>query len=986
MIPQGLFTIPAGVPFAAALAESLLGLSADDPLALADVTVLLPSRRARRDLEAAMMAARGGKATILPRMRPLGDVDEGDVAAVDPSLAADVVRLPPAMPDARRLLLLARLVRAREPSTQLAQAIALARSLADLLDACAMAGVDLDRLDSLVDDDLAQHWGEVLTFLTIIREHWPRLLDEEGAMDPGSRRAALMRAQVALWQAEPPRHPIIAAGSTGSQPMTAGLLAALAALPNGTVILPGLDRAMDLEMAKILEPSHPQASMMALLGRLTRAPGDVPVWPGVDETPAQAARAGLWAKVMTPLSAETGFAKADVSTVQEGLVGLRVVPCAHPREEATVIALALREALETPGQRAALVTTDRGLARRVRLRLRRCGVAVDDSAGEPLRRSLPFTLLDVLLDAVIQGLAPVPLMALLYHPLVHVGMAPGQARGAARQLDVALRGLRPLPGFAGLRARVNEQRARDDQTVYQLLDRLEAALHPLMALLDHEEHALDILMPPLVAVAEALAATPEMPGAEALWDGEAGRLMRDAVADLLEHGAALGPVSPESLRRVLEAVAGSLPVRQAYGTHPRLSILGPLEARLTYVDLMVVGGLNEGTWPRAGAPDPWLNRAMRAKLGLPDPETLTGLAAHDLVRAGSAPKVLLTRAKTDGGAPQVSSRWWVRLEAVAEAAGLGLPGAPELRAWAAAWDRPDAPQPVARPAPCPPLALRPRRLSVTAIETWMRDPYAIYARYILGLRPLDPLDQPADHRLFGIVAHKMMQRYAQDYPVTPPLDIVAVLTKHAEDLLAKETLPDAVRAAWRDVFTRIIGWAADHEAHWRRAVASVYAEIKGAVTLSGPAGPFELHGQADRIDRLDDGSLAIIDHKTGTPPSNKEVLAGFAPQLPLEAFMAQQGGFPDLGGAALVSSLVYWKLGGGRHGGKEHVIKAGKNVPLATLIDDTTALLAALVARFDDPATAYLCRPVAGAAPKRSDYGHLARVAAWSVAEGEGDT
>ena len=989
---RAVVTIPPGASFVDALAAGLCARFGAEPLALTQATVLLPTRRACRALGEAFLRHGGGEALLLPRMMPIGDMDDEALSPADEPAVAEAAEIPPAIPGLRRRVLLSRLILHHAAGPELwrhgpvtpAQAARLADGLADFLDQVQTEGLSFDRLHDLVPERYAQHWQVTLDFLTILTEHWPAILAEEGCVDPAERRNRLIAARCRAWRTAPPQGPVIAAGSTGTIPATAELLEMVVALPDGMVVLPGLDTTLGADDAAALPPTHAQAGMVRLLGRLGVAPGEVAAWPdaGRDVTPAMRATL-INAALRPPRAAAPPLPEA---AVRRALDGVRLIACPGPQEEAGVIALAMRRALETPARTAALVTPDRALARRVAAELRRWGVEIDDSAGTPLADTAPGVFLRLAAAFAAERAAPVALLSLFKHPLACGGMAAGAFRARVRLLETTtLRGPRPAPDFDGLRRVVGSNAAAEGLLPW--LDTLAAMAQPLMAALQGPAAPAADLLAAHIAFAEALAAGPDGDGSARLWAGEAGEAAAGFIAQLNEAAHRFAPLAGRDYPALFEVLMSTEVVRPRYGLHPRLHIWGLLEARLQHADLICLGGLNEGVWPPVARADPWLSRPMRAAFGLPLPERRIGLTAHDFAQAFSAPELLLTRAGRVEGTPTVPSRWLLRLENVLDGAGMDGRALLEKQAdgdnwlgWQAAMDRPEAVQPALPPCPRPPLAARPRRLSVTQVETWMRDPYAVYARHILKLRALEAIDASPGAADRGTVTHEAIDAFLRAHPEALPEDICAVLLQLGEQAFGERLLArPGVRAFWWPRFARIAAWFAEQEPLYRARVAAIGSEITGALELPAPGGPFTLVAKADRIDRLKTGGLAIIDYKTGAPPSKKEIREGFAPQLPLEAVIAAAGGFEGIAPAE-VSELGFWRLSGGDPAGQQS--SAG---------DDIGALTAAardglgeLIARFDDPETPYLSQPDPRHAPRFSDYTHLARVQEWSV-PGAGD-
>jgi ATP-dependent helicase/nuclease subunit B len=968
---------------------------------------LLPTARSLRSLREAFLRLSGGKVALLPRMATLGET-EGDVVTlfmVGAGMQAGL-SLPPAMSSLRRQLLLARAVLAaggRLAHTQ-TQALRLAQALAKLVDEAASERLGFERLRDLAPDDYAEHWQDTLSFLSIIMEHWPRILEQEGALDPARERDCRLTALAEAWSLAPPPFPVIAAGSTGSIPAAADLLAATARLPQGAVILPGLDCDLDRQSWEALEPTHPQFGMKALLTRLGVDRDAVKLlacppmaresigWSG-----APTARMGLLRESLRP--SLTTAAWRDLPPLPpDALAGLGLIEASGPEEEAGCIALILREALETPGRTAALVTADRHLARRTASELGRWGIEVDDSAGRPLVHAPVGVFLCLLMDAGLEDEGHAAFLALLKHPLAMAGLGAGGLRRGARLLERhILRGRIAVPGLVGIRdawgarkkaAQHPSERGEgvrpswqdeEESALEDVLHRLLTILEPFFsALADGKERPLNAWIDGHLRAAEALAAEAATSGAERLWCMEDGEVASQLLHELRAAADGHPPLDGRDYRGVVGMLMHDAPVRRRYGTHPRLHIFGLMEARLQQYDIMVLGGLNEGTWPPAPPIDPWMSRPMRARFGLPSPERLIGLSAHDFVQAMGAPTVWLTRSGKVDGAPATPSRWLLRLRAVLEKAGLPrdalcAAGAGYRRLWQRL-DWPARVQPCTPPSPTPPLKARPRRLPVTAIETWMRDPYALYARYILGLRPLEPLGISLDNAVKGEALHAIFHAFIASCPDRLPPDALQRFLSIGAETLAPLMHHAAVAHFWWPRFERMATWFVATERKRRPRLLPVRTETQGMLTLAGPAGPFILTAKADRIDRdQETQALCILDYKTGSVPNKTEVGLGKSPQLPLEALIAQEGGFAGLAPAP-TEALEYWRLTG--HD------PAGTILPL----DDVQALTEAarsglleLIAHFDNPATPYHSQPRPDWRPRYSDYDHLARLKEWSA-------
>lgn len=990
-----LFTLPPSLPFVDALAAGVLDQVGGDPLALSQATILLPTARAKRSLREAFLRRSEGKVALLPRISSLNDVDEEELSLRLEGLAggAGGLDLAPAISPLRRQLLLTRLVtQVPDFTATIPQAARLAKELGKLIDQVQTEGLDFARLADLVPEDYAGHWQKTLTFLKIVTEHWPAMLAAEGCVDPAADRNARLAALARAFQASPPAGPVVAAGSTGSIPATADLLAVIARLPRGAVVLPGLDEEMDAASWEALDPAHPQFGLKALLDRLGVRREEVRPWPvPADVVPrSPASRGRLLAEALRP--ADTTEAWRDLDSLPgDALDGLFRIDAPTPQEEAGTIALVLRQVLETPRQTAALVTPDRDLARRVAMELRRWGVEVDDSAGRPLSATPVGSFLRLLADAAVDP-SPVRWLSLLKHPLAAGGLEPARFRRHARALERAIfRGPRPPAGLEGLRHAVTTAEDRafathgEREELLAFLDGLAGRLGPLLEAMRGEELPLADWVELHGAAAEALAGTDKEHGALRLWAGDDGEAAARFLRDAKDAADGFPALSGTNYAGMLEVLLGGQVVRPRFGLHPRLHILGLLEARLQQFDVMVLGGLNEGTWPPAPPADPWMSRPMRQSFGLPAPERQVGQAAHDFAQAAGAPLVVLARSERVEGTPTVPSRWLLRLDTVLDKAGR----LPALTAEAGEWlalqralDWPEAVRPCPAPAPTPPVSARPRRLSVTQVEAWMRDPYAVYAKHVLGLSALDPIDADPGAAERGQVLHAALDAFVRKFPDKIPPNARAELLACGREAFGPLLDQPGVYAFWWPRFEKVADWFLALEEQRRAAkVMPLATEVKGQLVIDGPAGPFTLTAKADRLDRLPDGRLSILDYKTGTPPSAKEVRLGKAPQLPLEALIAEAGGFEAMP-AAKVGALEFWQLSGGDPAGKVHDLS--KDDP-STLAEEARDGLAALVALFDDPATPYRSQPRPGWAPRYTDYAHLARVAEWSAGGGEGE-
>jgi ATP-dependent helicase/nuclease subunit B len=1043
------FSIPPGCAFLPTLADALLdgrlvGPLPDDPAALADVTIYVPTRRAARALIALLAERGGGKAQLLPRIVPLGETDEAEfeLTGLEGTPLEEAASLKPPIPPLERRLILTRLVQRWSAQVdrsllQLgpgvpfmvpaspADAVGLAGDLETLMDAFTTEGIDWHALELAVDTDFSEYFRITRHFVQIASENWPRILAERQASDPAHRRVALIEAEARRLARERPANPIIVAGSTGSVPATANLMAAIARLPKGAVVLPGLDTDLDEESWATIGGSgddetdpvhgHPQAALRRLVDRHLRVKrADVTI---IGTVPEQArARNHLLSEALRPADTTDRWsliAPEDRGAMSEaGCAGLAIVEAMDEREEALAIAVALRETIAHPEKTAALVTPDRALATRVTAELARWGLAVEDSAGIPLSDTPAGRLARLAAEAAADDLRPIRLLALLAHPLVRLGLPRATVEHAASVLEIGvLRGPAPAQRIEGIRIALAARRAdkrhrtprpearltdADWDLADELLQRLGLAFDgftpaahgegrlDLMALTEEHRRTFDMLSAGPDDDSEPASADSSLEALSALFDDLENSDIREEEGHPLEGRFVDYPTFFTALakQRTLSPSPRS--------THRRLKILGLLEARLLSVDRVVLGGLDEGTWPPRTVTDAFLNRPMRARVGLAPPERRIGQTAHDFVQALGAHDVVITRAQKRDGSPMVPSRFLQRLKAfTGKDAWAEMTKAGErYRRLARHLDMPQPAPPLPRPRPKPDPALFPRTLSVTEIETLVRDPYSIFARHILKLDALEAVAAGPSAADRGTIIHDVLGGFAEAYPKALPAHAL-------EDLLARGTQAFAeiakaypeLHAEWWPRFQRLATDFVVWEQGRRPDLVEVHAERSGKLPVPLADGTvFTLRARADRIEQRRDGGFTIIDFKTGQPPGVREVYAGFSPQLTLEAVMLMKGAFKGMPAAKETPDLVYIHTTGGREPIKPRPIKPGRDEERSVpeVVEEHRRRFEGMIARYAKGEAAYLSRPFPKYARRFSEYDHLARVKEWSLASAGG--
>ncbi|MFV0299783.1 MAG: double-strand break repair protein AddB [Paracoccus sp. (in: a-proteobacteria)] len=967
--PPGLYALPPGVDFAREFVAGFLQrMAGHPPESIARATIYANSGRTLTALAEAF-DARGP--LLLPRLRVVTDLGAGPASESGPL----------APPLQRRLQLgrlVARLLDGR-PDLGAGHSIPdLAQSLADLMTEMQTEGCGPEALARIDAGEHARHWQNALAFLKIAADFY---LDGP-PVDRAARQRAEAEALATGWAEglSLPDAPVIVAGSTGSHGATRAFMQAVAALPNGAVVLPGFDFDQPQAVWDGLDATaedHPQARFAPLI----RAAGYPRRWTAA-EAPVPA-RNALMSLALRPAPVTDQWI-ADgpaLGPLAPATAGLTLIEAETPGQEAEAIALVLRDAVERD-QPVTLISADGSLVRRVASALDRWQLAPDDSAGQPLSLSPQGLFLRQVAQLFGQPLTIDALLALLKHPVTATGsdlLGRNDLLRLTRDLELKLR--RDGPVFPdGDALRVWATRGDETQKIWAewlaaMLDRIAplAADRAARPLAGRARDHLDL--------AVALAAGP---GGDAetsvLWAKGAGGRARATILHLREHADAGPPMRPGDFAELLLTELQAQAVRPDLVHHPLIRFRGPREARIHGFGTVILAGLNEGGWPQALAPDPWLSRQMRLDAGLTLPERRIGLAAHDFQQGMGADTVYLTRARRDDTAETIPSRWLNRLTNLLD----GLPDQGGRRAlckmrkrgdrwlaWTAALARPETPQdPAPRPAPIPPAPAL-DELSATDVSRLIRDPYAIYARRVLGLSPLDPLRPEPDALLRGTTLHAIVQKLLESRPTAemPPEALRARLLTIAAEVLAAEVPWPAARAFW---MARIAGIAdqlvADELARLALGEPAVI-ETKERMAVADTG--LVLTARPDRIDLLGDGRAQVYDYKSGKPPSDGEILAS-EKQLLLESVMVANGAFDRIGPAE-VAGIGYIQLGGD---GKTQA----RQLP-----DD---LMGEFWTRFVALIRAYLSGDVGFAAQRAGtpgrfggDYDHLARRGEWDLSK-----
>ena len=967
---KNIFGLPPGIDFPREFVAGLLARYGDLPAEnFARIRIIVNSRRMGRRIRAELAQ---DKPLLLPRFHLVTALSEMPEVTLPAKMCSKTARLLEIAP------LVAKVQSLDKKFSGSASVFDLSKSLVDLIDEMQGEGIEPDALDVIDLEDASEHWQTRRQFIQIVLNYLEHSPNRDP--DPELVQRLALEAIRASWKVQQPNDPVLVVGSTGSRDTTAQLIASVAKLPTGSVILPGLDTelpeaAWDVLAARDALEDHPQYRIAHLARFLQTQPSDISSW--TDQKPPSPNRNALISLSLRPAPITHVWLSEGpkLEELPDACSKMSLIEASNPRIEALAIALRMRHAIQDQ-KTVALITPDRMLARRVTGELDRWRIVPDDSAGVSLLQTALGRFLHQILGLFDAVLTSESSLILLKNPLTNSTAADrGTHLILTREFELALR--RSGPAF------VSDKTFRDWADRTDVVGAEEWAGWAATLLCDQmvdQAEPLSFWITKHREIAERLAAGEMDQDSDRIWsgaEGEAAHAMFDALA---EAGDQNWPMSAWDYRTLIESALRETEIRIPFLPRSDVMIWGTLEARAQGADVVILGGLNEGVWPATPQSDPWVNRDIRRQTGMLMPDRRIGLSAHDYQQAMGASEVVLSRSRRDADAETVPSRWLNRLTNLLN--GLPEDGPQALESMkerggfytglAKTIDERAPVMRTPRPAPSPPLQSRPKRLSVTQIQTLIRDPYAIYAREILRLERLDTLRPIADARIKGLVLHKIFDRFFRE-PFPDDLGLAEQrLFDIATGTLQTGVLWPVAQKLWLAALHRISGQFLAEEQQRQSRGKIALREEKGQIKLSEL--DFTLVAKADRVDHLNNGTLAVFDYKTGQVPTEKTMIH-FDKQLMLEAMIAEEGGFSGLP-ATSVSQIAHIGLGASS-GEALHQIGGDKLGSVQSARDELVELLS----QYLGSNIGFSSRRAPQSESFFGDYDHLARAGEWTDSE-----
>ena len=961
------FGIPLGSDYPREFVNGLTQRYADrPPHEIARINVIVNTARMRSRLVEIFSEQ---KSVLLPRLHLIGDLKNfahGDFAAYETNTLGEKFEL---------IRLVSGLLNAQPNFAPKSSLFSLSDSLQSLMNEIVEEGVSANDLIELNVQDQSGHWRNALEFLKIIFGY----LDNQNGQIAASSLKDQKDKLTKNWSNNPILDPVYVLGSTGSRKPTLDLMAAVCNLPKGHIILPGFDFDAPQSMWSHLlsdraSEDHPQYRLAKVVETCGTQPKDVANW---TTATINTDRSSLISLSLRPAPVTDSWMREGpkLANLIQATEDITLLEATSKRQEALAIALRLRKAIDD-GITATLITPDREISRYVSSIMTRWDITPDDSAGIPLSLTPVGRFLRETATLLSDNVKTSQIFAILKHPLCHNGNNRGEHLRLTRDLELFLR----KDGIVSLTPDLMKEwsEKQSSQLAAQWTDWF---LQCFVNLLEPGVQSFATWLQKHIALSDNIAngSDDTNAGEKQFWQGASGAPIRQIIDRLNETNETTLKCELRDYIGIFKGLLAQDSLRETTTTHPRVLIWGTLEARVQGADLYILSGLNEGTWPEIGDSDPWLNRQMRKDAGLRVPERKIGLSAHDYQQLICQKNVWITRSIRSNDAETVPSRWVNRLLNLLN----GLPNQQgpialeHMRKRGANWLElsesvdnalnDEFSKSTMRPAPCPPLSARPKSLAVTDIRTLIRDPYSIYAKHILRLRRLNPLNAIPDARMRGTIVHEVLENYFHEWPNLSENQRRERFAEILEANLHRSVPWPSTQVFWRNRLDNVTNWLIDGEIERRKTAQPIGFEASGRLEI--PDLNFSVRAIADRIDQRSDGSLVIYDYKTGAAPTERQQLF-FDKQLYLLALLAEQSGFKNIEPNAVYSAAFIGL------GTPPKVVKMPSE---KERIDTAYQKLRQLISRYQETDQGYTARRALFKSDDFSDYDHLSRYGEWDV-------
>ncbi len=982
------FNISPRYPFLDVLARYVIETAKEQNLNIANDLILLPTRRACRHLKEIFLLLSENKATLIPTILPLGDIDENGFAFLDYDTINLDENLPKPITTIERNLILSKLVKQKMSDISEEQAYSLAVDLAHLMDTVEMEELSFDNLKNIVPDKYSKHWQETLEFLKIITENYPLILKEQNLLNPVDYKVKLIKQQINLWKSFPPKGRIFAAGSTGSLVPISYMLKYIASIDNGYLILPGLDKNIsdsDFDFLTSDYPNsnqnHPQYGLLKLIKGLNLKINEVPNLPlyKKDYDVVDVDREKLSSCIM--ISSDMNSNWQNLSFKENVLENVTEIELQNEADEVFAISSLLRKSIEE-NKKALLITPDRKIAKSVASKLKSWNIIVDDSAGIPASDTITGNYIILILKMIYDNFSPYSLLAVLKHKYTHLGYNKNELNNIINSLENNV--LCGKFGIDNLDRMLSYEQCPIDVEI--LLNKIKALCSEYISLMsDIDKYSIYDLFIKHLKLVENFVSGPNIDFNEILWSSdihiELSKELKSFIAALKEiknkeYSISIDEMTASAYFIFISNYLLSLNLRITNGIHPNIAIMNSIEARLIDADLYIMAGLNEDTFPAVISDDPWMNRPMKAEFKLPLPERKIGLSSHDFVEFFCKKNVVMTHSQKVKGVNTITSRWLTKLSAIVEIAKIKWDNSlsQEVLYWIKNFETKVIGNRCKQPSPCPPIEARPKELSATWIEKWYRDPYIIFANKILGLEKIKDINPTIGGAEFGDIIHNAVQKF-KECNFSTEEELLNLMVKESLSIMSINQ-----NDFWLQRFKSIAKSFIQFEKKYKNDVKLSILENEGKYKISDN---FTIKAKADRIDVLNNNTCAVYDYKTGTIPYKKSVLTGYSPQLLIEALIIENGGYVSIG-SKKVSKIAYLALKNKESDNKEIIFSEYDDKPLSEMIADTNNNLKDMINKFynkENPAS-YISHPnpnkVGDLIKKYSEYEHLARIKEWN--------